>query len=242
MNYFIYNGIKSSDLGVYIQNKNTFSSPKYDASFVSIPGRNGDLISSNGRYPNSSISYTCFIVAKSIEELSDKVTLVKNWLYKEPDRYHDLIDSYDLKFKRIALFNTKLDISDEVNKIGTFTVVFSCKPQRYLVSTLEKETYTEEFVVNNPYSLNAKPYLKIYGSGDITLTISSEGTNKIWIIKNVEEFIECDSELMNFYKDTELQNSKVTGDDFPELFTGDNSIAWKGEVTKVEIIKRLVTL
>lgn len=46
MNYFIYNGIKSSDLGVYIQNKNTFSSPKYDASFVSIPGRNGDLISS----------------------------------------------------------------------------------------------------------------------------------------------------------------------------------------------------
>lgn len=242
MNYFIYNGIKSSDLGVYIQNKNTFSSPKYDASFVSIPGRNGDLISSNGRYPNTSISYTCFIAAKSIEELSDKVTIVKNWLYKEPDRYHDLIDSYDLKFKRIALFNTKLDISDEVNKIGTFTVVFSCKPQRYLVSTLEKETYTEEFVVNNPYSLNAKPYLKIYGSGDITLTISSEGTNKIWIIKNVEDFIECDSELMNFYKETELQNGKVTGDDFPELFTGDNSIAWKGDVTKVEIIKRLVTL
>lgn len=242
MNYFIYNGIKSSDLGVYIQNKNIFSSPKYDASFVSIPGRNGDLIASNGRYPNTSISYTCFIVAKSIEELSDKVTTVKNWLYKEPDRYHDLIDSYDVNFKRKAVFNSKLDISDEVNKIGTFTVVFSCKPQRYLVSTLEKETYTEEFVVNNPYSLNAKPYLKIYGSGDITLTISSEGTNKIWIIKNVEEFIECDSELMNFYKGTELQNGKVTGDDFPELFTGDNSIAWKGDVTKVEIIKRLVTL
>ena len=36
MNYFIYNGIKSSDLGVFIQNKNIFSSPKYDASFVSI--------------------------------------------------------------------------------------------------------------------------------------------------------------------------------------------------------------
>ena len=106
MNYFIYNGIKSSDLGVYIQSKNAFSSPKYDASFVSIPGRNGDLISSNGRYLNSSISYTCFIAAKSIEELADKVTLVKNWLYKEPDRYHDLIDSYDLKFKRSALFNT----------------------------------------------------------------------------------------------------------------------------------------
>lgn len=78
MNYFIYNGIKSSDLGVYIQNKNTFSSPKYDASFVSIPARNGDLISSNGRYPNSSISYTCFIAAKSIDELANKVTLVKN--------------------------------------------------------------------------------------------------------------------------------------------------------------------
>ena len=61
-------------------------------------------------------------------------------------------------------------------------------------------------------------------------------------MKDVEDFIECDSENMNFYKDTELQNSKVTGDDFPELYTGDNSIAWKGEVTKVEIIKRLVSL
>lgn len=242
MSYFIYNGIKSSDLGVFIQNKNIFSSPKYDASFVSIPGKNGDLISSNGRYLNSSVSYTCFIAAKSIEELANKVTLVKNWLYKEPDKYHDLTDSYDVNFQRKAVFNSKLDISDEVNKIGTFTVVFSCKPQRYLTLTLEKETYTEEFVVNNPYSLSAKPYLKIYGSGDITLTISSPGINKIWIMKDVEDFIECDSETMNFYKDTELQNSKVTGDDFPKLYTGDNSIAWKGEVTKVEIIKRLVSL
>ena len=117
MSYFIYNGIKSSDLGVFIQNKNIFSSPKYDASFVSIPGKNGDLISSNGRYLNSSISYTCFIAAKSIEELANKVTLVKNWLYKEPDKYHDLSDSYDVNFQRKAVFNSKLDISDYVNKI-----------------------------------------------------------------------------------------------------------------------------
>lgn len=130
MNYFKFNNVKSSDLGVFIQSKNIYSAPKYDVTLTSIPGRNGDLISPNGRFSNGTISYTCFVTAKSIQELSDKITLVKNWLYSEPDKYHELIDTYDSKFKRMAVFNSKLDIEEEINKIGTFTVTFSCKPQR----------------------------------------------------------------------------------------------------------------
>lgn len=122
MNYFIYNGINSADMGVRISSKNIFSAPKYDLKFESIPGRDGDLISPNGRFPNTTISYTCFIPAKSIQELADKVTALKCWLYNEPDRYHTLSDSYDTSFFRKAVFNNKLDISDEINKIGVFTV------------------------------------------------------------------------------------------------------------------------
>ena len=242
MSYFIYNGTKSSDLGVFIQSKNIYSSPKYDASLISIPGRNGDLISPGGRFGNASVSYTCFVSAKSIEELSDKMTAVKAWLYREPDRYHDLSDSYDTKFKRSAFFNSKLDISDEAKKIGTFTVTFSCKPQRYLVESLNIESHNVSFTVVNPYPLNAKPYIKITGSGDVSFAIQSGGTNRIRNIKDVDGYIECDSELMNFYKDTYLQNNKVTGSGFPELQPGSNAISWTGNVTKVEIIRRLVTI
>ena len=66
MNYFIYNGISSKDMGVRISSKNIFSAPKYDLAFQSIPGRDGDLISHNGRFPNLMVSYTFFIPAKSI--------------------------------------------------------------------------------------------------------------------------------------------------------------------------------
>ena len=83
MNSFTFNGIRSSDLGIRIMSKNIFSAPKYDLSFQSIPGRDGDLISPNGRFPNVQVSYTCFVPAKSISELADKLgvkqSTVSSW-------------------------------------------------------------------------------------------------------------------------------------------------------------------
>lgn len=36
---------------------------------------------------------TCFVPAKSIDELGEKLTAIKAWLYTQPDRYHVLTDS-----------------------------------------------------------------------------------------------------------------------------------------------------
>ena len=41
-----------------IESKNVFSAPEYDVTFQSIPGRNGDLILPNGRYPNVQVTYS----------------------------------------------------------------------------------------------------------------------------------------------------------------------------------------
>ncbi len=238
MSYFIYNGFSSKELGVRIQAKNIYSAPKYDVTMISIPGRNGELVSPNGRFPNVSLSYTCYLPAKSITELSNKITAVKNWLYKEPDRYHNLTDGYDEKFVRKAIFNSKLDIADECRKIGTFTVSFSCKPFRYNRASLEKSTYTGTFQLFNPYSFSSKPYLKINGKGQGTLTIN----NKVWTFTTLNGYTECDSELMNFYHDTELKNDTVTGEGFPELLPGNNNISFDGGITSVEIIPGWWTL
>ena len=56
MNYFVYNGVSSLDMGLRIESKNVFSAPEYDVTFQSIPGRNGDLILPNGRYPNIQVT------------------------------------------------------------------------------------------------------------------------------------------------------------------------------------------
>jgi phage-related protein len=73
MNYFEYNGISSLDLGLRIESKNVFSAPKYEVKFQSIPGRDGDLILPNGRYPNVQITYSVFLPAKTKEQLADKL-------------------------------------------------------------------------------------------------------------------------------------------------------------------------
>ena len=239
MNYFIYNGISSKDMGVRISSKDVYSAPKYDLKFQSIPGRDGDLISPNGRFPNTMVSYTCFIPAKSIQELSDKVTAVKCWLYTEPDRYHTLSDSYDTSFFRKAVFNNKLDISDEVSKIGVFTVNFTCHPMRFSHTGQVKTTFTASpFTLTNPYPFAAKPYLKINGRGTGTLTIQSASSNKIWEFSTLNGYTECDSELMNFYHDTEPKNDTVSGEGFPTFAPGSNTIAFDGGITSIEVIPR----
>lgn len=238
MNYLIYNGVSSASLGIRIQSKNVYSAPKYDTSLTTIPGRNGDLISPNGRYSNVNISYTCYIPAKTIVELSDKITAIKNWLYNEPDRYHDLEDSYDTKFKRRAVFNSKLDITDQAMKIGVFTLTFSCVPFRYLVSGLAKKSFSKAFSFNNEFSFASKPYIKVMGNGNGRLIINS----KVWQFEKIDGYTECDSEMMNFYKDTVSKNDTVSGDGFPELSPGKNSISFEGGITSVEIIPRWVSL
>lgn len=238
MSYFIFNGISSESMDIRVKSKNVYSAPKYDVILTSIPGRDGELISPNGRFGNVNVSYTCFLPAKSIAELSDKLTKVKNWLYAEPSRYHNLTDSYDAKFLRKALFNSKLDISDECMKIGVFTISFSCKPLRYLISGLTKQTFSGAVVLTNEFNFTAKPYIKINGRGKGTLTIN----NKVWNFETINDYTECDSELMNYYHDTTLKNDTVTGDGFPELVHGENRVEFGGGITSIEIIPRWVSL
>lgn len=240
MNYFTYNGRAHSALRV--QSKNIYSAPKFDVTMTAVAGRNGELISPNGRYPNVGVSYTCFVVARNQDELAAVLTEIKNWLYTEPDRYHDLADTYDPFHVRKAVFNNKLDITEQMLKIGSFTVNFSAKPFKYLKSGLVSQTHTTTFTLTNPYAFAAKPYIKVNGRGNGTLVIQSQDSNKLWEFSTLNGFTECDSELMNFYHDTELKNDTVQGEGFPELPAGTSTISFSGGITSVEIKPRWVTL
>lgn len=240
MNYFTYNGRAHSALRV--QSKNIYSAPKFDVTMVAVPARNGEIISSNGRYPNVNVTYTCFVAARNQDELGAILTEIKNWLYTEPDRYHDLTDTYDILHTRRAVFNNKLDITEQMTRIGLFTVSFSAKPFKYLKTGLTKQIYTQTFTLTNPYAFAAKPYIKVNGRGSGTLVIQSQGSNKVWQFSTLNGYTECDSELMNFFHDTELKNDTVQGEGFPELAAGVNTISFTGGITSVEIIPRWMTL
>lgn len=238
MNYFEYKGIRSSDMGLRIESKNVFSGPEYEVDFLSIPGRDGDLIADGGRFPNVQVTYSVFIPAKTISELSQKITAVKAWLYSGLNSYHTLSDTYDTAFFRHAVFAGKLDIEDELNRIGIFTISFSCKPFRYDAAGTESVTLATGEVLLNPYPFTSKPILRIEGSGKGTLTIQSEGSNAIWNFTSIDGYVEADSEQMNFYKDAEPKNDTVSGDGFPLLYPGENTVSFSGSITAVTVTPR----
>ena len=87
MTYFTYNGRSSADFGLHIEKKDVFSAPEYDAEFISIPGRSGDIINPNRRFSNIKVCYTVFLARKNTAALADVLRNIKGWLYYEPFKY-----------------------------------------------------------------------------------------------------------------------------------------------------------
>lgn len=239
MSFFVYNGRSSADFGLHIERKTVFSAPAFDLSFQSIPGRNGDLLFSNNRFSNLPVSYTAFVVRRNGQGLADVLRQVKGWLYTQPDRYHPLADSYDPGFVRHGVIKEGLDIEEQFNRLGLFTVTFSCKPFRYSLAGSEPVTFSAPGgVLDNPYPFPSRPYLRIEGSGTGTLTIQSAGENSTWTFSGIDGYLEIDSEQMNFYKAAQLKNHTVTGDGFPVLQPGENTLSCSGGITALSVTPR----
>ena len=71
-----YNGISSDSLGVYVTGAGTFDPAELDTVSYQIAGRNGDLIVSNNRYKNISVSYPAFVP----NDFTNRVQSIRNWL------------------------------------------------------------------------------------------------------------------------------------------------------------------
>lgn len=240
MTYFTYNGRSSADFGLHIEKKDVFSAPEYDAEFISIPGRSGDIINPNRRFANIKVTYTVFLARKNIAALAAVLRDIKGWLYSEPDRYHEITDSYDAEYFRYGVISGNLDIEEQLNKVGSFTVTFNCKPFKYSFAGQQTVTVdASELTITNPTAFESRPYIKLYGSGLIRLMVQPEGRGTIsWGFAGVDEYIEIDSERMNCYKGTVLKNDAVKGAEFPVLKPGVCTINCTGDVTRIEVIPR----
>ena len=240
MTYFTYNGRSSAEFGLHIEKKDVFSAPSYDAEFISISGRSGDIINPNRRFSNIKVTYTVFLARKNTAALASVLRDIKGWLYSEPDRYHELSDSYDAEYFRYGVISGSLDIEEQLNKVGSFTVTFNCKPYKYSFAGQEMVSAdASTLTITNPTAFESKPYIKLYGSGTVQLMIMPDGQGTTtWVISDVDEYIEIDSELMNCFKDTTLKNDTVTGDGFPMLKPGTTTIACAGNVQRIEVIPR----
>ena len=128
INSLTYNGMKSTDLGVYVTGSGSFDAAEMDADKYEIAGRNGDLIIPKNRYKNIVVTYPAFI-PKAFQE---KAQSIRNWM-RSAKAYARLEDTYDMEHYRLGLASG-IQSFEPVNRndASNFQINFDCKPQRFL--------------------------------------------------------------------------------------------------------------
>lgn len=233
INQFSYNGKRSyDDMGLIITETPAFSSPERDIAFTSVSGRSGDILTDNKRFKNIDAAYK---VAAASDAFSPEQTArkIKHWLQGEAG-YFVLFDTYDPNYFRYACYSGKVDIENKICLLGKATLKFNCKPFKYRIDGKREIHITEPGRVYNPEDWESAPYIKIVGSGDITISIN----NASFTFRGVDGYIEVDSEMQMAYKGAELQNEKTTFTMPPALSPGQNNISFTGAVDEIIIIPR----
>lgn len=228
--YLIYGNVDTREYQVGIYGDQLAKAPERDETFVTIPGKNGDIIIDHDRYKNITVPYKAYI----INEYNANIRGLRNALLSQKGycRLQDSINPTEFRLAKAIPF----DITEYgVLRAGEFILQFNCKPQRFLTEGENVIEFTSNSILYNPYKEDAKPLIRAYGTGSFSVNgISIE-------ITSANEYTDIDSELQEAYKDTLATNCNsnivLTNGDFPILSNGDNIITLSG-MTKLEIIPR----
>lgn len=214
---FYFDGVCSKDLGLYISGDKTYNSPEKKYDKVSIPGRSGDLLLSDGSYKNFKVSYDSFVVYN----LDHKIRDLRSFLLSK-DGYRRLEDDYHPHEFKMAAFSGPLNFDVILLTAGKVTLEFDCKPQRYLKQGELPIDVTSNRVIFNPTYCTAKPLITVTGTGSFTI-----GGRTVTV---TESGITIDTDIEQAYNGSTYKNDKitVTNNLFPVLEPGENEITLSG--------------
>lgn len=222
--YITYNDKPFSDFNTFYDGSELFDTPEKDVTFYSVVGRNGDLSISNDRYSNVNINVNCFIRRNFI----DNYNSLMNYLLSQKG-YYKLEYSQEPEIFRMAEFTKAIKPdTGAFLKYGNFTLVFNCKPQKWLKSGLEPIVYipvgdTSTSTITNPTLMDSKPLLRVTGTGTITINDS-----QLTLSTNTSTTV-IDCEIQDAYEGTINRNPNLTvTNGFPVLKSGDNNIIISG--------------
>ena len=191
-----YNNQSGASFGVFLYDYPVFSGGARNYTTTSVPGRRGQLVSTDNYQENIQIACTFSVIS---EELLPSMRSLKKWLCGTGQL--TLNEEPDLFYKVLKIVPG--DIEREIRKYGRFSVTFFCDPYAY---TLEGQNEVDS-IFYNPYDLS-HPIYTITGNGTCTLTVNGQS-----ITVNVGQQVTIDTDRMLTYRsDGTLQNSALTGD------------------------------
>lgn len=228
LSYIYYNNQNSNDLGLIIEKTPDIPSTNIKYATIDIDG--GETLTKNQGFNDITLKFD-FAYFAGPEEYMMKKSRIDTWLLNSIGNY--LIYSLD-EFTAYKVKQVQIDNTTTTSRIlRHFSVTFTCTGLKYMASGLKPIEVINGMTLNNFGSYEAKPLIKIYGSGNITVTIGG----KSFTINNVSSYVSVDSEIKECYKDSTNKGRDMAGD-WPVLPIGLNTISWTGNITKVEITPR----
>jgi phage-related protein len=248
IHWFEYNGKDSRDYGLFIKDKTAFDRPSRNIDLIPIPGRDGNLIIDNGGYQNLNVKYNMRLVVDNItgDEQADFEAFYNRaavFLNQTAD-YYKLKDSYNPTFYRKACLTSAIATKQLNPLIADFDVTFSCKPYKYYLSGEEKitvDTPPPETIVNKT-NATSLPLFRVYSNytynPQVETTHRFYVNGKAYVIKNINNYVDIDSYMMNVFKGSKPKNNNYESLDFPAFKPGNNTVQISSGVSKIEIIPR----
>lgn len=164
-----FDGVDSLDNGVYITGEAVYNTPERDVEMISIPGRNGSFALDKGRFENIDVTYPAGAFGNTQAEFAKKMRAFRN-LMASRTGYKRLVDTYNPDEFRLGVFRDAIETKPVLDgKAGEFSLVFNCKPQRFLMAGETALSVTTGDNIFNPTMFDAKPMLEVNGYGDISI-------------------------------------------------------------------------
>ena len=238
---FTFDGITSSNYGVYITGEAVFDAPARVIDMIDVPGRNGAIAIDRGRFENIEVTYPAGMFDDNASGFQTRITNFRNVLLSRYS-YKRLTDEYNPNEFRMGLYKSGLEVSPVQLRAGEFNITFECKPQRWLTSGETVQIFSSSGFISNPTLFEARPLLEVKGYGALTL-----GTSVLTILNggsgaNQVLFIDCEAqEVWEIVDNTKVSRNdyiQYASNDFPTLAAGSNTVGLGTGITQVKITPR----
>lgn len=159
----IYGGICTRDFKCVVDGSETYTGPERDYESVSVPGRNGELTIDNGRYHNVDIPYSIrFSSTRLMEAFREKALALTGYQRLEDNKRPD-----EYRLARLSEFSPTMNGVE--NRHSVVDITFNCMPQRFLKVDEKGLTITREGRMHNHWGMVARPLIRVYGAGKLTI-------------------------------------------------------------------------
>ncbi|WP_159584006.1 distal tail protein Dit [Streptococcus halichoeri] len=224
MRHIEFNGKKSNSFGLLLERERSIKSTSNDTDLIEVEGRDGVLLKDNGRLKAIEQDFPFSLVG----DVAVNQQKISEWLHVKG--WHDLVLSWDKDYIYRASVVNLFEIDEILKQFAKLKINFLIHPVKYLKTGKQEVPIVNGGTLQNPGNVQAKPILKIKGTGNGVLTINGFETG----LENVQGELVIDMERRLVYKDVLSAWDNIVRTEhhrMPLFDVGQNKISWTGNFT-----------